>query len=83
MKKRTNMRLKREPKSMKKHEKQVLKFDEKSMENMTASESGEPRLVLYSSLISHFRRFRKREKSGEKINEQKNWKSVNKSMKKR
>ena len=51
---------KREPKSMKNHEKQVLKFDENSMENMTASESGEPRLVPYSSLISHFCHFRKK-----------------------
>ena len=68
MKNEPTIRLKREPKSRKKHGKQVLKFDKKSMENMTASESGEPCFVPYFTRSP----LQKKRENLLKINEQTN-----------
>ena len=61
------MRSKIDKKRWKKHEKTGAEMDEKSIENMMVYNGAEPRLALYSSLIIHFGRFRKRENQIENV----------------
>ena len=71
MRKNPKLMLKWEATSVEKNneKQQVRTIYGKSIENMMVSDGAEPRFVLYSSLILHFGRFRKREKNQQKLNE--------------